>query len=330
MFRLFVAGMIVTMAHAATVAGPSQFYAVSVFFSDNGARFYYRIIDVRQDGADTVVRYIRVAPTGFCPRLVVEAAEARMRGTSPARMSGTNNPCAIGPEALNNSAVHYKRSEGVLEAISFGVVSQCGQSTVGLRLPMDEEIDLKRLAKAHPEMARLWDLPGAIADRAFGKDDLFRDRREEDEFALQEAGEKLVPEILSGIYDLGLRLAVSGNVGGGRSPTFAALLAGYHGPVKAGTDKPVPELLNRAAYRFIRYEPAAYPSLALSARVQGRVELQLAVQPGTGEVNGATLVTGSALLAGAAIEAAKRWRFLPDSVQNGGVNVTLEFDLGCH
>jgi hypothetical protein len=54
-FGYFVAGIVATMAHGAAVPKPSQFYAVSVFFSDNGARFYYRILDVRQDGSDAVV-----------------------------------------------------------------------------------------------------------------------------------------------------------------------------------------------------------------------------------------------------------------------------------
>ena len=329
MFRLFAAGMIVIMARGAVVPGPSQFYTVSAFFSDDGARFYYRIIDVKQDGPDTVVRYVRVAPTGFCPRLVVEAAKARMRDTSPAQLAGKRNPCAVRPEALMTSLKQFRRSEAVLEAISFGVVAQCGPSSVALTLPIDQEVDIKGLAKVHPEMARLWDLTGAITDRVFGKKDVFHDRRDEDEAALQSAGEKLVPELISGLYDSGLRLAVAGNVGTWRSATFGSLLATYQGPVKPGDDRPVPELLNGQAYQFSRYEPPTFPQIALSARVQGRVELQLTVQPATGQVNAVTVVSGHALLTPAAVDAAKQWRFIPDSVPSETVKVTLDFAIRC-
>lgn len=321
--------MIAMMARGTVVTRPSQFYTVSVFFSDNGPAFYYRIIDVKQDGPDSVVRYVRIAPVGFCPKLVVQAAEARIRDTSPAQLAGKINPCAVSPEALKTSLERYRRSEAVLEAISFGLVAQCGPSSVALTLPIDQQVDLKGLAKMHPEMARLWDLTGAITDRVFGKKDVFHDRRDEEEAALQSAGEKLVPELISDLYDAGLRLAVAGNVGTGRSPTFRSLLATYRGPVKPGDDRPVPELLNGQAYQFSKYAPPIFPPLPLQARIQGHVDLQLTVQPETGQVNGVTVVSGHPLLTPAAVDAAKQWRFIPNSVQSEMVNVTLDFAIRC-
>jgi TonB family protein len=330
MFRLFAAGIIAMMARGAVMPGPSQFYVVSVSFSDYGPSFYYRILDVKQDGLDSVVRYVRIAPVGiFCPKLAVQAVEARVRGTSPAQLAGKNNPCAVRPEALKTSLKQNRRAESVFEAISFGVVAQCGPSSVAFTLPMDQQVDLKGLAKAHPEMARLWDLTGATTDHAFGKKDIFHDRREEDEAALQGAGEKLVPELISGLYDSGLRLAVTGNVGTWNSPNFRSILATYRGPVNARDARPVPELLNERAYQFSRSEPPIYPPLALQARIQGRVELQLTVQPETGQVNGVTVVSGHPLLTPAAANAAKQWRFIPDSVPSEMVNVTLDFTIRC-
>jgi TonB family protein len=329
MFRVFVAGIIAMLARGAAVPGPSRFYIVSEFFSDDGARFYYRMLDVEQDGPDSVVRYVRIAPTGFCPRLVVQSAEARMRDTSPAQLAGKNNPCAVRPEALMTSLKQYPRAEAVLEAISFGVVAQCGPSSVALTLPIDQRVDLRGLAKVHPEMARLWDLTGAITDRVFGKKDIFHDRRDEDEAALESAGEKLVPELISGLYDSGLRLAVAGNVGTSRSPSFQSLLAAYRGLVKPGNDRPVPELLNGQAYQFGRYEPPIFPPLALQARIQGHVELQLMVQLDTGRVSGVTVVSGHPLLTPAAVDAAKQWRFIPDSIPSEVMNVTVDFAIRC-
>ena len=151
MFRLFAAGIIAMMARGAAMPGPSQFYVVSVSFSDYGPSFYYRILDVKQDGPDSVVRYVRIAPVGiFCPKLAVQAVEARMRDTSPAQLAGKSNPCAVRPEALQTSLKPNRRLEAVFEAISFGVVAQCGASSVALALAMDQKIDLKGLANLHP------------------------------------------------------------------------------------------------------------------------------------------------------------------------------------
>ena len=57
--------------------------------------------------------------------------------------------------------------------------------------------------------------------------------------------------------------------------------------------------------------------------------MQLTLEPATGEVLNALAVSGSGLLAKSVIEAAKQWRFAPDSVESGSLNVTLEFAIRC-
>jgi hypothetical protein len=59
--RLLLMAVAATLACGTETVGPSEFYAVSVFFSDSGALFYYRVIDVRPDGLDSLIRYTRVA-----------------------------------------------------------------------------------------------------------------------------------------------------------------------------------------------------------------------------------------------------------------------------
>jgi hypothetical protein len=46
-----------SVGFAAGAVAPSQFYAVSDFFSDSGGLLYYRVVDVTADGPDTLVRY---------------------------------------------------------------------------------------------------------------------------------------------------------------------------------------------------------------------------------------------------------------------------------
>ena len=320
-WRLLLIGIAATIAQAKDLAGPSEFYVVSQFFSDYGALFYYRVIDVRPDGSDSLIRYLRIAPTNvFCPKLIVQAVEARMPNVSPAQLLKNNNPCSVKPASLRAAVKKYTRKVGLFETISFGVVAKCGSSSVPLRLPISEQLDMKRMKSAHPEIARLWDIASDITDPAFGPKDIFHDRTEEDDLVLQRAGEKLISELISGRYDIGLAAAVTGNVGAWPSPSFRSLLDSYHGPISATEAKAsyVPQLVNADAYRLTHYVAPKYPPLAMQARIQGKVELQLALDPATGEVHSLSAVSGHALLKPSAIEAARQWRFALESLRFRG------------
>lgn len=331
-WRLLTIGIMTVMAHGADVTGPSKFYVVSRFFSDNGALFYYRVIDVRPEGTGSSVRYIRVAPTNvYCPRMIVQATRATVQDKRPTEIVRHNNPCAIRPRDLDAALRKYKRTMGVFETISFGIVAQCGSSSVTLELPMLERVDLDRMKAARPDIARLWDLTSDITTPIFGDKDTFHDRTEEEDLSLQHGGEEMVPELTSGQYDPGLIAAVKGNVGTWRSPSFRSLLADYRGPISATQAKAayIPQLLNAQAYAFVVYAAPKYPPLALQARIQGKVELQLAVRPATGEVYSVSAVSGHPLLKPSAADAAKQWHFDPSSLKAEPVNVTLEFALRC-
>jgi TonB family protein len=330
--RLLTMATMVVLAQGAELAGPSEFYVVSQFFSDNGALFYYRVIDVTQDGSDSVIRYIRIAPTNvFCPRLIIQAAEARVRDKSPAQLVAGNNPCAVKPSALKATLSKYKQQAGVFETISFGIIAQCGHSSFSLGLPHEGRVNLEKMKAFDPVTVRLWDLGSDITASVFGPRDIFHDRSEEEDLALQRAGEKLVPELTSGRYDSGLAAAVSGNVGRWKKPSFRALLSSYGGPITATEAKRsyVPQLLNPTAYRFSQFVAPKYPPLAMHAGIQGKVELQLAVEVTTGKVPRASVVSGHPLLASPAIDAAKQWRFEANSVSSETVNVTIEYALRC-
>ncbi len=196
---------------------------------------------------------------------------------------------------------------------------------------MIERVDMNKMKAAHPDLAALWDLSSAITGSAFGDKDIFPDRSEEEDLALQTAGAALVPELTSGRYDIGLAAAVKGNVGNWKSPNFRSLLASYRGPVSAAEAKAayVPELVNAQSYRLTCFAPPKYPPLALQARIQGKVELQVAVEPSTGEVRDVSAISGHPLLKPAAIDAAKQWRFVPNSVPAETVILTVDFALRC-
>jgi TonB family protein len=180
-------------------------------------------------------------------------------------------------------------------------------------------------------MARLWTLAAEIAKAAFGDKDIFQDRTEADDLDLQREGEKLVPELISGRFDAGLAAAAERNVGTWKAPSFRSLLANYRGPVSftEANATYVPQLLNAQAYDFSRFVAPKYPPIAKQARIEGKVELQLTLEPATGDVVTAVATSGHALLKPTAIEAAKQWRFKPQSANSDTLSVTLEYALRC-
>src|ERR1035438_7510802 len=92
--RLFLIGAVSILSASANQTGPSEFYIVAVSIPDNGGLFYYRILDVKQEGLDSVVRWVRIAPRSVsCPLTTLQAVETRVPNTTPAQLVETNNPC---------------------------------------------------------------------------------------------------------------------------------------------------------------------------------------------------------------------------------------------
>ncbi len=74
------------------------------------------------------------------------------------------------------------------------------------------------------------------------------------------------------------------------------------------------EILRRAKTKV---QPV-YPELARKMNITGTVKIEVVVAP-NGTVKDARVVGGHPVLAGAALEAARKWRFEPAAVENTGV-----------
>jgi len=74
------------------------------------------------------------------------------------------------------------------------------------------------------------------------------------------------------------------------------------------------ELLRRAKTRV---QPA-YPELAKKMNLSGTARIEVVVAP-NGTVKDARIVGGHPVLAGAALDAAKQWRFEPANVESTGI-----------
>jgi TonB family protein len=87
------------------------------------------------------------------------------------------------------------------------------------------------------------------------------------------------------------------------------------GPIRIGAQQsPNDEIVRRAKTRV---QPA-YPELARKMNLVGTVKIEVVVAP-NGSVKDARVVGGHPVLAGAALDAAKKWRFEPASTESSGV-----------
>jgi hypothetical protein len=109
---------------------------------------------------------------------------------------------------------------------------------------------------------------------------------------------------------------------------FAWRLRGY-------TEAPKPynpfaiTLLNAASLHLVQYVSPIMPPIAGTAHVYGDVRLRIVADPKTGLAESAEFVSGPPLLARAAIAAAQRWQFAPESLPGQPLEATLRFALRC-
>jgi TonB family protein len=80
------------------------------------------------------------------------------------------------------------------------------------------------------------------------------------------------------------------------------------------------EIVRRARTKV----PAVYPDLARRMSITGTVKVQVVVAP-NGSVKEAKVVGGHPVLANAALDAVKKWRFEPAAMESSGV-VDFKFE----
>ncbi|HLK62276.1 MAG TPA: TonB family protein [Bryobacteraceae bacterium] len=100
------------------------------------------------------------------------------------------------------------------------------------------------------------------------------------------------------------------------------------GPPGTEPQRPTPRKVDVRVQveKLIDQPPPKYPPLAKQARIQGVVTLKVLIAE-DGTVKSAQLVSGHPLLAPAALDAVKRWRYLPTLVDGVPVEVESEADV---
>jgi TonB family protein len=92
-------------------------------------------------------------------------------------------------------------------------------------------------------------------------------------------------------------------------------LAATAGPIRLGAQQVQSEDIARRAKSKVQ---PAYPELARKMNIAGTVKIEVVVSA-NGTVKDARVVGGHPVLAGAALDAAKKWRFEPSSGESSGV-----------
>lgn len=120
-------------------------------------------------------------------------------------------------------------------------------------------------------------------------------------------------------------------VGGTSGPTTSAVITDIARAVPPTIVKPLPPQKLRvssgvAAGMLVYQLKPQYPRLAVQARIQGTVVLQ-AVIGKDGTVQDLRLISGHPLLAPAAIEAVKQWRYRPYLLNNEPAEVDTQINV---
>jgi len=130
-------------------------------------------------------------------------------------------------------------------------------------------------------------------------------------------------------------MATTGVVGGVPGGVPGGSMGGVIGSVLSSTPVAVPKIATPTRVRvssgvstglLIRKVPPAYPPLARQARIQGVVVLQAQISK-EGNIQNLQLISGHPMLAPAAIEAVKQWKYKPYLLNGEPVEVDTQVQV---
>ena len=131
------------------------------------------------------------------------------------------------------------------------------------------------------------------------------------------------------------QMAVTGVVGGVPGGVPGGSMGGVIGSVLSSTPVAVPKIATPTRVRvssgvstglLIRKVPPTYPPLARQARIQGVVILQAQISK-EGNIQNLQLISGHPMLAPAAIEAVKQWKYKPYLLNGEPVEVDTQVQV---
>ncbi|MFZ3217269.1 MAG: hypothetical protein WA192_14525 [Candidatus Acidiferrales bacterium] len=187
-----------------------EFYVVTQAVFHGDPKWVDHILDVRPQGADVLVREIRIAPLGAaCPRRVtVRAIERVLPAITVKKVAGKFDLCDYAEDDVE-AIVHTATRRGDAgsgdedASASQTVVARCNGRLRMFELPDQESLRFEAIGLADPRLATFWELAAVMEGRAFGYDFSLAKVTPAQDRELQALGAKVVAEIKSGRYDQG-------------------------------------------------------------------------------------------------------------------------------
>jgi hypothetical protein len=300
----------------AAVGPLDSLYVVRSFFSDNLADGYTEVLDVTPVGEDTRLRVMRISlASPYCPNKLVRAAETVVKRQSIKDVVSAD-PCALEPAAVEEAlkAAAPRDAYALWHDASHTMVARCGAKERVFNFPYSIKVDYKKLKRANPRVADLWDVCYRIPARAFPRGTPMNDNRPDVQRALEALGDKLFPELMSGKYQTAFN---------------SDSLRGYKGAPPPDERGLLPPAIVGSNYLWTKYVAPERSPIILAARLSGMVHLRIHAEPTTGNVTNVEVVKGEPLLAAQAVRAARLWQLRPFSFTGLPLDVHLDFSLNC-
>ncbi len=238
-----VALLTFTAAHAATsTASPSNpilesFYIVTQATFRNGPAWVDHVLELRPQGADVLIREIRIAPlSDDCPHHVtVRAIEKTTPSTTVQHLAGKFDLCAHPEEDIDgmiNAAKKQDEINAIDDSATQTIIAVCGGERRMYELPYPETLRFEALGLADSKVAKYWEIAADVEADAFGSDFSLAKLTPAQDRDAQDLGAKIVPELKAGRYKQGFADADC-PYAECRDHSVNSALQGYSGPIFA-------------------------------------------------------------------------------------------------
>ena len=301
---------------------------VRFVFSDDLPSGFDEIIEVTPQGPDVRIRVIRLSLADRdCGGQLVRASERIVADTTVSAIAKTD-VCALSTRHVDAAieAAQPSAMQGIFDTESTSIVAMCAGKERAFFFPYPEKIDVDRLTRYNPEVRKLWQVGWQARKRAFGENYSINGGSSDEQRTLEAFGARVVPDLVSGRF----QTAFSGMTWGrGPAPSnyLAERLKGYKvPPLERG---PVPEVVERERFQFVKYVNPFYPYIARTARISGVVQLRASVSRESGLVTSVQVLRDVPLLSWSAVEAVRAWQFAPGSIPAEPIELTVRFSLDC-
>jgi hypothetical protein len=212
-----------------------SFYIVTQATFRDGPAWVDHILELRPQGADLLIREVRIAPLApDCPHHVtVRAIERVMPSTTMKQVAGKFELCAHAEDDVDGMIHAAKREDepsAIDDSATQTIVAVCGGERRMFELPYPETLRFEALELANAHVAKFWEIAADVEADAFGSDFSLARLTPAQDAQAQDLGAKVVVEIKAGRFKQGFADADC-PYAECRDHSASSALQGYSGPI---------------------------------------------------------------------------------------------------